>query len=68
MLLETGQQDDVGPVYVTTSPLEPSPEVGYANPLSKIPALIRPDGPLDMGLISVSCALGYLDLCHDARD
>ena len=25
-------------------------------------------GPLDMGHISVGCALGYLDLRHDARD
>jgi len=45
MLLETGQQDDVEIVPVVTSPTAPSPEVGTANPLSKIPALIRPDGP-----------------------
>ncbi|MCP5038341.1 MAG: glutathione S-transferase [Rhodobacteraceae bacterium] len=45
MLLETGQMDDVEIVNVTTSPIAPSPEVSTANPLSKIPALIRSDGP-----------------------
>lgn len=45
MLIETGQQADVEIITVTTSPVAPSPEVSTANPLSKIPALIRPDGP-----------------------
>lgn len=44
MLLETGQADDVEIVGVTTTPITPAPELAVANPLSKIPALIRPDG------------------------
>ncbi|HGG06044.1 MAG TPA: glutathione S-transferase [Aliiroseovarius sp.] len=45
VLAETGQQDDVELLPVETGPLAPAPEVSAANPLSKIPALIRPDGP-----------------------
>ncbi len=45
MLAETGRQDEVELVPVATSPTDPSPELRAANPLAKIPALIRPDGP-----------------------
>ncbi len=45
VLAETGQQDDVELLTVVTGPLTPASEVSAANPLSKIPALIRPDGP-----------------------
>ncbi len=45
LLHETGQADDVELMRVTTSPTDPSPEVRAANPLAKIPALIRDDGP-----------------------
>ena len=45
MILETGQQDDVELVEVMSSPTDPSPQLTAANPMSKIPALIRSDGP-----------------------
>ena len=45
LLLETGQEGDVEQIDVSTTPLAPAAEVTAANPLSKIPALIRPDGP-----------------------
>ncbi|PID95820.1 MAG: glutathione S-transferase [Alphaproteobacteria bacterium] len=44
MILETGQEDEIELVPVSTTPLAPAPEVSAANPLSKIPALVRPDG------------------------
>ncbi|SEO72374.1 Glutathione S-transferase [Salinihabitans flavidus] len=44
-LLETGQWDDVEQVDVKTSPLASDPAVLAANPVGKIPALTRPDGP-----------------------
>ena len=45
VLAETGQEGDVALLPVATSPTDPSPEVRSVNPLAKIPALIRPDGP-----------------------
>ncbi len=45
LLEETGQVADVELILVSTSPTDPSPEVRCANPLAKIPALIREDGP-----------------------
>ncbi|GAA6164658.1 glutathione S-transferase [Pelagimonas sp. KU-00592-HH] len=45
LLLETGQQDDVELITVKTTPLTTPDEVFTANPIGKIPALIRPDGP-----------------------
>jgi glutathione S-transferase len=42
---ETGQTDDVELVQVKTSPVATADEVASANPLGKIPALIRTDGP-----------------------
>jgi len=44
LLLETGQ-DDVALQEVTTTPVATAPEVAAANPVGKIPALIRADGP-----------------------
>lgn len=44
-LHETGQMDDVELVQVKTSPVATADEVASANPLGKIPALIRADGP-----------------------
>ncbi|MEP2531722.1 glutathione S-transferase [Shimia sp.] len=44
-LLETGQADDVELVGVHTTPVNTAPEAAAANPLGKIPALLRPDGP-----------------------
>lgn len=44
-LHETGQWDDVEQIDVTTSPQASDAALTAANPLGKIPALIRPDGP-----------------------
>ncbi|MBY6002529.1 glutathione S-transferase [Salipiger bermudensis] len=44
-LHETGQYDEVEQVQVTASPLAPDPNLIAANPVGKIPALIRDDGP-----------------------
>ncbi|MCK0140027.1 glutathione S-transferase [Aliiroseovarius sp. F47248L] len=45
VIIETGQQDDVELVEVISSPTDPNPQLTAANPMSKIPALIRSDGP-----------------------
>ncbi|KPP84392.1 MAG: glutathione S-transferase [Rhodobacteraceae bacterium HLUCCO07] len=45
LLHETGQVDDVTLVPVKTSPMATADAVRAANPLGKIPALVRPDGP-----------------------
>ncbi|PSL17900.1 glutathione S-transferase [Shimia abyssi] len=44
-LIETDQQDAVELVDVATTPLKTASEAAAANPLGKIPALVRPDGP-----------------------
>ena len=44
LLRETGQTDDVEEITVATSPLATADEARAANPVGKIPALIRPDG------------------------
>ncbi|WP_417719341.1 glutathione S-transferase [Salipiger sp.] len=44
-LHETGQYDDVEMIDVVASPLAPDPQLIAANPLGKIPALIREDAP-----------------------
>lgn len=44
-LIETGQEGDVDLVPVATTALNTAPEAAAANPLGKIPALLRPDGP-----------------------
>lgn len=45
LLLETGQMDDVELVDVVTTPLDTDPRVAAANPIGKIPTLVRDDGP-----------------------
>lgn len=45
ILHETGQLDDVEILPVKTTPVATAAEVAAANPLGKIPALIRNDGP-----------------------
>ena len=45
LLHETGQMDDLEFVIAPTSPFDTAPEVASANPLGKIPALIRDEGP-----------------------
>ena len=44
-LAETGQTDDVELARVHTTALNTADEAAAANPLGKIPALVRPDGP-----------------------
>tara|TARA_B110000902_G_scaffold170464_1_gene194105 strand:- start:443 stop:1054 length:612 start_codon:yes stop_codon:yes gene_type:complete len=45
LLQETGQLDDVEVVPVTTTPVNPMDGLSAKNPLSKIPALERNEGP-----------------------
>ena len=45
LLLETGQKDDVELVDVVTTPLDTDPQLAAANPIGKIPTLLRDDGP-----------------------
>lgn len=44
LLLETGQTD-VEETIITTTPLATDPTLAAANPVGKIPALLRDDGP-----------------------
>ena len=45
LMHETGQADDVEILDVKTTPVATDPAVAAANPVGKIPALIRPDSP-----------------------
>lgn len=45
LIREAGLMDTVEEVNVSTTPMNSAPEVVAANPLGKIPALIRADGP-----------------------
>lgn len=45
LLLETGLAGEVEEISTTTTPLDTAPDVAAANPVGKIPALIRDDGP-----------------------
>jgi glutathione S-transferase len=45
VLEETGQRDDVELVNVATTPIAADPGLLTKNPLAKVPALERPDGP-----------------------
>ena len=45
LLHETGQLAGVEVMLVSTTPVDTDPAVAAANPLGKIPALIRDDGP-----------------------
>lgn len=64
LLLESGLDDQVEVVDVTTTPLETDPQAAAANPLGKIPALVRLDGPAihDSRVIT-----RYLDAHADGR-
>jgi glutathione S-transferase len=44
-LIETGQRDEVELVESEGSPTAPDPRRAMVNPLGKVPALARPDGP-----------------------
>lgn len=45
LLEETGQRDDVELIDVATTPVAADPALLAKNPLAKVPALERPDGP-----------------------
>ncbi|WP_298858699.1 glutathione S-transferase [uncultured Sulfitobacter sp.] len=45
LLEETGQRDDVELINVATTPVAADPALLAKNPLAKVPALERPDGP-----------------------
>ncbi len=45
LLHETGQLAEVEVMQVSTTPVNTDPTVAAANPLGKIPALVRDDGP-----------------------
>ncbi|MEM9249596.1 MAG: glutathione S-transferase family protein [Pseudomonadota bacterium] len=45
VLLETGQAEDVEVVEMMGNAVDPSASLSNPNPLGKIPALARPDGP-----------------------
>lgn len=45
LLIETGQRNDVENIPVKTTAVASSPDVVAVNPIGKIPALIREDGP-----------------------
>ena len=45
LLEETGQRDDVALINVATTPVAADPALLAKNPLAKVPALERPDGP-----------------------
>lgn len=45
LLRETGLIERVEEVHISSTPLKSAPEILAANPLGKLPALIREDGP-----------------------
>ena len=44
-LIETGQLDDIELIEAVTSPMQTDPQLAAANPMGKLPALIRDEGP-----------------------
>jgi glutathione S-transferase len=64
ILHETGLIDRVEFVNGQGTPLEPNEATVAANPLGKIPALERPDGPT---LFDSRVITRYLDTLHDRR-
>lgn len=63
LLHETGQLDHVELVNTVTTPLQPDENLLAKNPLAKVPALERPDGPTIYDS-RVICA--YLDARNNA--
>jgi len=43
---ETGQADDIEPVFTTANPVSENEDLDRHNPLGKIPVLLTDDGPL----------------------
>lgn len=64
MLRETGLIDRVEELHVATSPLDSNAQAVAANPLGKIPALIRADGP---SIYDSRVITRYLDDMADAN-
>jgi glutathione S-transferase len=62
-LIETGLADEVEMVNLATTPLDTDPRAAAANPLGKIPALIRADGAT---LYDSRVITRYLDDMADA--
>ncbi|MGV6810711.1 MAG: glutathione S-transferase [Brevirhabdus sp.] len=60
VLHETGQLDDVEQVEVVANPMTPNAELIAQNPVGKIPALVRRDGPT---LYDSRVVCRYLDAC-----
>jgi glutathione S-transferase len=58
LLEDTGQRDDVELVNVATTPVAADPALLAKNPLAKVPALERPDGPT---LFDSRVITAYLD-------
>ena len=63
LLRETGLIDRVEEMQVSSTPLNSAPEILAANPLGKIPALIREDGP---AIYDSRIITRYLDDMADA--
>ena len=63
-LHETGQVDRVTLVPASGTPVAPDAGVIVANPIGKIPALERPDGPT---LFDSRVICRFLDSLHDGR-
>ena len=63
LIRETGQIDHIEEIHVQTSPLASPAEILAANPLGKIPALIREDGP---AIYDSRVITRYLDDMADA--
>ena len=63
-IAELGLTDRVTEVFIPTSPLDSAPEIVAANPLGKIPALTRPDGP---ALYDSRVITRYLDSLANGR-
>lgn len=64
LIHDTGQAGDVELVDVVTSPLATDPAVAAANPVGKIPALIRSDGP---AIYDSRVICRYLDARAESR-
>ncbi len=63
-LIETGQRDDVELVPVAISPTKPGDQVPDANPLGKIPCLIRDNGK---PIYDSRVICRYLDTLHNGE-
>lgn len=61
VLHETGLIDRVTLTPGNTTPLEPNPALQAANPLGKVPCLVRDDGP---ALFDSTVICRYLDTLH----